>query len=210
VAAAAAVRREGLLVHWARQSSAFKWGCGGFILVGGCLAMLMGLAIALQAKEDSERGAKTMTEAELSKVDDPSALLGTWIVYDSPHTIETGTQLEYISALKKEKIHSRFILLRVGKGWMMAEVAPKFAGRRYVGEIKELSHSPLGEKILQDIRRRQPAETQTLLPYYLHAVKTFEMGTRGQYVTAGGVALFGLLFAAFAMKMLLVKRQGAA
>jgi hypothetical protein len=206
-AAVAAVRRDGLLITWSRQSPVFKWGAGGLMLVGGVVAILIGAAIALQAKEDFERGAKTVTEAELSQVDDPDALQGTWIAYDSPKTIETGTKLEYISALKKQKIHSRFVLLSVGKSWMMAEVSPKFTGRHYVGEIRELSHSPLGEKVMADIRRRQPEETKDLLPYYLFAVKTFEQGTRGQYITAGGVGLFGLLFAGFALKMLMVSRS---
>ena len=182
----------------------------GLMLVGGGLAILIGLVLALEASQASDGGPKTMTEAELTAADDPLTHSGSWIAYDSPQSIETGTQLEYLSALKKEKIHSRFVLLRVGKGWMIAEVAPKFTGQRYVGEIKELSHSPLGEKILQDIRRRRPDETRTLLPCYLYAVKTFEMGTRSRYITAGGVAFFGLLFAAFSMKMLLVKPRTAA
>jgi hypothetical protein len=205
--AARAARRAGLLVTWSRRSPAFKWGCGGLMLIGGCLAILVGAAFALEAKEASQRGPKAMTEAELAKVENPATLHGNWIEYDSPQSIETGTELEYISALKNGKIHSRFVLVRVGKGWMMAEVSPKFAGQHFVGEIKPLSHSPLGEKVLQDIRRRQPTETQTLLPYYLDAVRTYEMGTRSQYLTAGGVAFMGLVFAAFSMKMLLVKRQ---
>jgi hypothetical protein len=178
--------------------------------VGGCLTILIGLALALQAQQTSERGIKTMTEGELGTVEDPLALLGTWIAYHSPQTIETGTQLEYRSAVRKEKIHSRFVLVRVGKGWMIAEVVPKFAGQHYVGEIKELSQSPLGEKALQDIRRRRPDETRTLLPCYLHAVKTLKVGTRSRYISAGAVAFFGLLFAAFSMKMLTAKPQMAA
>ncbi len=206
VATAVAARREGLLVQWARRSAAVRWGVGGLMLAGGCAAMLVGLAIALEAQRSSEGGPKPMTEAELSQVTDPTALAGTWIAYDSPKTVQTGTQLEYLSALKKERIHSRFDLVRVGSGWMMAEVKPGFSSSHYVGEIRELSHSPLGEKVLQDVRSRRPAETKTLLPYYLNAEKTYEMGVRGQYVTAGGVGVFGLLFAVFAVKMFTARR----
>ncbi|HEY1377878.1 MAG TPA: hypothetical protein VGF55_13850 [Gemmataceae bacterium] len=209
VAVAAAARRDGLLVHAARRSAAVRWGCGGLLLVIGGLAVLIGLVIYLEAQRASEGGPKPMTEADLGKVEDAAALVGTWVAYDSPKTVETGTQLEYLSALKKDRIHSRFVLLRVGGGWMLAEVKPAFTSQHYVGEVRELSHSPLGEKILQDVRRRCPAETKTLLPYYLNADQTYDMGVRGQYVTAGGVALFGLLAAAFAVKMFTAKRVAA-
>jgi hypothetical protein len=207
---APASSRDGKLVEWARQSRTFKWGCGGVMLLGSGLAMLVGLALALVTQKTSEVGPKAMTEAELVKIEDAKQLQGTWIAYDSPQSIETGTELGYMSALKKDQIKSRFILVRVGRGWMIAEVGPRFSGNHFVGTVTELWTSPLGKKIIEDIRRRRPAETALLVPYYLAAEKTYEQGVRGQYVAAGGVGFIGLLFFLFSFKVLRARPQGAA
>ena len=72
-----------------------------------------------------------------------------------------------------------------------------------------LRKSPVDGEIVEDIRRRQPAETKTLLPYYLVADKTYERGVRSKYLTAGGLGLGGLLCFLLSFKLLASRPQEA-
>lgn len=131
------------------------------------------------------QGPKPITLAALQEVKDPETLPNPWVSFHFDEAIDTGFVME---STKKGTTtpRSKYLLIRVGDRWLIADVPAEFTGNQVVGYL-DTWWSPLSRKVIDQVTGR--FTDRVILPYQLNA----EYSYRGQCFSMLGIAAFFLL-----------------
>jgi hypothetical protein len=119
--------------------------------------------------------------ADLQQVQDPSDLSNSWIILAFTETSDTGLGIDRQSQIQS----SKFILIRVGERWLIADVPRRFIGSKEVQGYLEAWWTPFQRDKIKEIEKRFP--DRDIVPYQLDC--TYAVKNQG----LGMVAIIGLL-----------------
>jgi hypothetical protein len=172
-------------------------------VVRSVLTLLIGLGLGvggawkfLEARS-LPASARTVTADDLLSIDRPEAQ-PEWIAYRPSKRIDTG--VEYVK-LNSRKTTSKFVLLGVHDRWLLAKVGSHHDGGRVEGKLVGFDSAALPK-----VQSALPDLGQRLLPYQLDADVELAGRQRGDYILAGGGAIFGVLLVLSAVGGLLGRR----
>lgn len=139
------------------------------------------------------QGPVPVTLATLQEVTDPAALSNPWISFTFNEAIDTGLVMENTKAGTTTQ-RSKYLLIRVGGRWLIADVPAGFTGNHVVGYLDRW-WSPLSKKVIDQIKGRFP--DRDILPYQLNAEyaykgQCFAMLSIAAFFFLGGLVIVGL------------------
>jgi hypothetical protein len=152
------------------------------LLVG--LGMGVGAGYLYLNTRSLPASAKTVTADDLLSLDRPEAL-PEWIAYRPSKRLDTG--VEYVK-MNSRKTTSKFVLLAVHDRWLLTKVGAQHGGGRYEGKLVGFDTVALPK-----VKAALPDLGQRLLPYQLDAEVDLADNQRGNYVLAGGGAIFAVM-----------------
>lgn len=98
------------------------------------------------------QGPKPITLAALQEVKDPETLPNPWVSFQFDEAIDTGFVMESTKKVTTTP-RSKYLLIRVGNRWLIADVPAGFAGNQVVGYL-DTWWSPLSRKVIDQITGR--------------------------------------------------------
>jgi hypothetical protein len=143
------------------------------------------------------QGPVPITLADLQKLDDPATLSNPWVSFTFDQAVDTGFVMQQTRSGDTRQ-RSKYLLIEVGKRWLLADVPADFAGNHAVGYLDKW-WSPLSNKVIDQVKGR--FRDRDILPYQFNAEYSYRsecyslLGVSGFFIVAG-VALCGYALAA--------------
>jgi hypothetical protein len=159
----------------------------GLVLLGAGAAVYPN-----QNKEGTAAGPKSVTAADLAKLQNPGDLPNPWVEYIPDRVFDTGIKIVRNKLGRKQETKTRFLLAPVGDRWLLTEVSADFTGLRLEGQLRG-GDTPMYKNLTEKVRRQFPDKAARLLPYQLDCETSFAKDTRTHTMVGMGLALFGLL-----------------
>lgn len=152
------------------------------------------------------RGPVPVTTADLRDLNNPDDLSNPWVTLTFDEAIDTGFVMENTKGGNTTQ-RSKYLLIRVGDRWLIADVPPDFSGKQVVGHL-DRAWSPLGLKVVSHVKTR--FGNRDILPYELNGTYDY----RGQCFAflglVGALFLLGGYFVVLSAKNLRTLRRSAA
>ena len=149
-------------------------------------------------------GPAPFTLAALQEVKDPQALSNPWISLDFSEAVDSGFVMQ-TTKQGDTKERSKYLLIKVGNGWLITDVPVNFTGNHVVGYLDNW-WSPLSKQVIEHVKGRFPE--REILPYQLNAEYSYKGQCLSMLGVAGFVFLAGLAviwFAGYEMRKTKIK-----
>jgi hypothetical protein len=134
----------------------------GAIILLGAIGLLLHHARWIRS---AFQGPVPITLATLEELKDPETLPNPWVSFAFDEAIDTGFVMESTKS-GKTITRSKYLLIRVGNRWLLADVPADFTGHQVVGYLDQW-WSPLSRKVIDQVQGRFP--DRDIIPYQLNA-----------------------------------------
>lgn len=164
----------------------------------GVLVFLGGVGMVLYHQRwvrSALQGPTPITQADLQELKDPKQLPNPWVSFDFDEAIDTGFVMEMTKSGNTRQ-RSKYLLIRVGKRWLLADVPVAFSSNQVVGHL-DTWWSPLSKKVIDRVERRFPEHD--ILPYQLNAENDYQGQCFGMLGVAGAICLVGIAILGYAV-----------
>jgi hypothetical protein len=168
------------------------------LLAAGVVVALLGLVFVIasivryqRVSAEVARGPRKITEAQLLELGDKATPPSGYMVFETSEVTQTNLVVKHGKS-KSAPTTSRYILVKVGNRWAVANVPNDFTGKRLVGYVSRLDEgSDLARLARNEVANKSPRQTLAPLFFQVHIL------TRDSQVSwivaSGGMLVVGIV-----------------